>query len=111
LIERKKGAWPLQFAASSIHADVEGVSLFSRVSPLFRGRRLFSDNTLNLHEFRRTQPVLRNPLFLPLSPANPAGQPAGRPDPPPGLDSNPAACFERPPYMVMLRNPIAFQGY
>src|SRR5208337_718516 len=60
--------------------------LFRRISPLFRLQRRFSVNTLNLQQFwreelRRTRPVWRNPLFLPLLPANPAGwiSPSARP--------------------------------
>src|SRR5208337_4372638 len=60
--------------------------LFRRISPLFRLQRRFSVNTLNLQglwrqKLRRTRPVWRNPLFLPLLPANPAGwiSPSARP--------------------------------
>src|SRR5208282_461304 len=85
-------AQPLEHGARR-DASWEGLSpprarnpLFRRISPLFRLQRRFSVNTLNLRQFwreelRRTRPVWRNPLFLPLLPANPAGwiSPSARP--------------------------------
>ncbi len=52
-------------------------ALLRRILPLFRPQRWFPLSALNLQAFRprearRRRPVWRNPLFLPLLPANPA---------------------------------------